>query len=130
MAGFVAEKRKLLERIAELEDAIRAHRLQRLDDRCWMDDQVLYEALHDGDSGDNATPPKEKMLANCERFIDRRCKPGDWRSYQEIEDLLGAVENRMIAYHKGMVGGYSALDQIAWIFLLARLELIAPPKEN
>lgn len=61
--------------IKKLRAAIRKHRDQRLDDRCWMDDYELYESLPEG-----ATPhyvdlrllPREEMLKNCERYVECR----------------------------------------------------------
>ncbi len=80
----------LYNRINELETAIKTHRSQKLDDRCWLDDQELYKVLNDGDLGDNSTPPMEKMLNNCRLYLEKRCNPSEkWRSYQEIE-----AENR------------------------------------
>jgi hypothetical protein len=76
---------KANDRIAELEAAIKQHRDQKLDDRCWLDDQKLYAVLKDGNTGDNSTPPMDAMLANCKRFLEKRCSPGDWKTYQELE---------------------------------------------
>lgn len=73
-------------RIKELEDAIKKHRAQKLDDRCWLDDQELYAVLKDGDLGNNSTPPMDKMLENCKNFLTKRCNPSNkWKSYQELE---------------------------------------------
>lgn len=73
-------------RIQELEDAIRKHRDQKGDDRCWMDDQELYAVLNDGNLGDNTVGDQEKMLKNCQRYVQLRCKGGGgWKSYAELE---------------------------------------------
>jgi hypothetical protein len=89
------DERLLISRLCDAleytRDAIRTHRSQHLDDRCWMDDQELYAVLGDGDLGDNSTPDKAKMLENCSRFIDQRCKPGEWKSYQELEAEVAAL---------------------------------------
>ncbi len=58
---------------ARLLAAIRKHRDQRGDDRCWMDDEELYAILPEG-----YNPPKRDTaveLANCERFIASRRHP-------------------------------------------------------
>ncbi len=74
-----------LDRIHELESAIKKHRDQKLDDRCWLDDQELYKVLRDGNLGDNSVPPIDKMLENCKRYLNNRCKGGNWKTYQELE---------------------------------------------
>ena len=57
----------------ELIKAIRKHRDQRGDDRCWRDDEELYAALPEG-----YTPPARDTtveLENCKRFIESRQNP-------------------------------------------------------
>jgi hypothetical protein len=61
-------------RVLELEAAIRKHRDQRGDDRCWMDDEELYKVLPEG-----YNPPERDSaveLANCQKFIACRHNPG------------------------------------------------------
>lgn len=61
--------------IIRLRHAIRKHRDQRLDDRCWMDDYELYEALPEGIDPsyvDLSLLPKEVMMRNCDRFTTCR----------------------------------------------------------
>jgi hypothetical protein len=59
--------------VAKLRTAIRLHRDQRLDDRCWMDDYVLYDALPEKSAGaDLRGLPKEEMLRNCEHYVQCR----------------------------------------------------------
>lgn len=60
-------------RVAELEQAIRQHRNARGDDRCWMDDEELYNVLPEG-----YTPPARDTsveLALCQKFIHNRHHP-------------------------------------------------------
>jgi len=76
-----------VKRVAELEAAIRQHRDQRGDDRCWLDDLELYKLV--GGGGDNSLPPKEKFLTNCARYYEARCVNAGWPSYQE---LLAALQ--------------------------------------
>lgn len=78
-------------RIEELENAIRNHRDQKADDRCWLDDQELYKVLNDGYLGDNTVGDKKAMLKNCERYLENRCSYGNWRTYAELE----AENNRL-----------------------------------
>jgi hypothetical protein len=87
---------ELQARVAELESAIRNHRDQKGDDRCWMDDQSLYAVLKDGNLGDNTVGDQAKMLKNCERYVHLRCQGGGgWKSYAELEaannDFLRAI---------------------------------------
>lgn len=57
-----------------LRNAIRLHRDQRGDDRCWMDDQALYDVLPEKVKG-NAQSSPEEMLTQCKKFIERRHNP-------------------------------------------------------
>lgn len=65
-------------RIDQLEAAIRKHRDQRGDDRCWLDDLELYAVLPEGPPTHEAMalPPREQFLANCARFHESRQAPG------------------------------------------------------
>lgn len=56
-----------------LEAAIRRHRDQRGDDRCWMDDDNLYRALPEGFTATLRDSAVE--LENCRRFIESRRHP-------------------------------------------------------
>jgi hypothetical protein len=81
-------------RVGQLENAIRTHRDQRSDDRCWMDDLELYKVLaesgfvDDQKAPDNRVGDKAAMLVNCARFIERRCEAGGWPTYAELESML------------------------------------------
>lgn len=56
-----------------LENAIRKHRDQKGDDRCWMDDEELYRMLPEGyEPGKRDTSVE---LANCQRFMACRQNP-------------------------------------------------------
>lgn len=61
--------------VERLRIAIRKHRDQRLDDRCWMDDIELYESLPEGIDPsfvDLRLLDKDVMMRNCERFVECR----------------------------------------------------------
>lgn len=80
-------------RVKELENAIRAHRDQRGDDRCWMDDEALYKVLPEG-----YVPPKRDVsveIKHCLQFISCRQNPQtEYISPQrEIERLQSQIEN-------------------------------------
>lgn len=70
------------ERIEELETAIRTHRDQRGDDRCWLDDVELYAVLHEDKQPFFALPAKQEFLGNCARY---------WECRQKFEDKAEAV---------------------------------------
>lgn len=86
--------------------AIRKHRDERGDDRCWLDDEALYKSLPEG-----YTPPVREVaveLAFCERFIRCRRNPGTeyvspQRRIEELEAALKASEAeqaRMLLYYE------------------------------
>jgi hypothetical protein len=70
-----AGMRGIVQYIDQLEAAIRKHRDQRLDDRCWMDEYELYEVLPEGIDPtfvDLRLLPKDVMMRNCEHFVECR----------------------------------------------------------
>lgn len=85
------------ERIAELEAAIRKHRDQRGDDRCWLDDRELYAVLPEGvGNADLHLDEPAEMLENCKRFISSRRDPNQpyvspQRRIEELEDAIRSV---------------------------------------
>lgn len=81
--------------ICKLQDAIRKHRRQRSDDRCWADDEELYAVLEDGDLGDNRVGDKAAMLKNCERYLQNRCEGGGWPTYAELEAKVKDLETKL-----------------------------------
>lgn len=80
-----------------LKEAIRKHRDQKGDDRCWMDDQELYAELRDGNLGDNTVGDQSAMLRNCQRFVELRCKGGgNWKTYAELEAMVASQKEEII----------------------------------
>lgn len=63
---------ELVAEVVRLRNAIREHRDQKGDDRCWMDDSKLYAALPEASGIEPILPPPEEMLSNCKRFIASR----------------------------------------------------------
>jgi hypothetical protein len=87
-----AEYEHFTERIKYYEEAIRKHRDQRGDDRCWMDDEELYKTLPEG-----YTPPQRDTcvrLELCKKYIECRQNPKtEYISPQRrIEELEKEVE--------------------------------------
>ena len=70
-----AFRKPLLDELDRLRAAIRKHRDQRGDDRCWLDDRELYAVLGDANDGDQRLPPPEEMLECCKRYIAHRHDP-------------------------------------------------------
>ena len=81
-------------RVNELEAAIRKHRDERGDDRCWMDDLELYDHLPEGvGNADLRLAPPEEQLANCRKFVECRHHGTEYRSPErEIEQLRAKIE--------------------------------------
>jgi len=81
--------------------AIREHRDQQGDNRCWLDDEKLYSALPEG-----YTPPVRDStveLENCKRFIAYRHNPDIIyvSSQAEIERLQAEIERlRLMVFAK------------------------------
>jgi len=67
---------QLKEEVLKLRGAIRYHRDQKGDDRCWVDDLRLYELMPEGAEGyDPTLPPEDVFLENCKRFCRSRQTP-------------------------------------------------------
>jgi FtsZ-binding cell division protein ZapB len=65
--------REAVEMTEKYEAAIRKHRDQKGDDRCWIDDRELYAVLPEGYAGFGPQLDEpEEMLANCKRYIASR----------------------------------------------------------
>ncbi len=64
---------ELVSEVLRLRQAIRNHRDQKGDDRCWMDDEELYKVLPEG-----YVPPERDTtveLKLCEKYIQCRRNP-------------------------------------------------------
>jgi len=111
-------------RIEALEDAIRKHRDSWLngDDKCWKDNEVLYELLPEG-----FTPPERDELcelANCQKYI-RSChhpevnyvSPQRWIEVLETtikrqDDRINSLQSFYGRYTFFMALGYVAIIAI------------------
>ena len=65
---------ELYEKIERLEAAIREHRDQKGDDRCWLDDLKLYDVLGETPPA-LSLPPKCEFLESCARYWEQRQRP-------------------------------------------------------
>lgn len=89
------------ETVTKFGDAIRAHRDQRGDDRCFEDDETLYSVLPEG-----YTPPAREVaveLSFCEKFIRSRRHPrteyvSPQREIERLEEENGKLtaENKLL----------------------------------
>lgn len=79
----------VLNRLDEVEAAIRKHRDQRGDDRCWMDDQELYAVV--GEPIISPLPPKKEFLNNCERFWECRQHPALKYNADNVSESMRAA---------------------------------------
>ncbi len=87
-----------INRINELEAAIRKHRDMRGDDKCFQDDAELYGILTEGDT----RPERDTAVTieNCQRYIECRQQGRDYVSPQRrIEELEAKVD---ADYHRRM----------------------------
>lgn len=61
--------------VQRLRSGIRAHRDARGNDRCWLDDEVLYRLLPETDKALTVLPDRETFLGNCARYHANRQHP-------------------------------------------------------
>lgn len=100
-----AELERLTAEVERLQSAIRSHRDQRGDDRCWLDDETLYKVLPEG----YAPPARDTAveIANCQKFIEtRRCPAIEYVSPQRRIEELTAENERLtadLAAHKTLL---------------------------
>lgn len=81
--------------IRQLRTHIREHRDQRADDRCWMDDEKLYEStLPEKLTYDRRVGDPLKMVENCKRFVKTHCEGGHWTSYADLEAFIKGLVAR------------------------------------
>jgi hypothetical protein len=89
-------------------DAIRQHRDERGDDRCWQDDEKLYAALPEG-----YVPPARDTaveLGNCQRYIECRHNPATvyvspQRRIEELEAALAPLARPVTSFPDGTDDG-------------------------
>ena len=103
--------RRMVDRIAELENAIKSHRGQKADDRCIEDDDKLYLVLGDGIKCDRRVGCQEEMFKNCQRFIKNRTEDGGpWATYEELEQQVLEYRRQIFKFiaegyaYQGMMG--------------------------
>ena len=60
--------------IKKLRAAIRMHRDQKGDDRCWLDDFLLWKLIPRKEKDPKKLPPIEEAMKKCIQFYERRGK--------------------------------------------------------
>ena len=107
---------EVLQSIKILRKAIRYHRDQKGDDRCWLDDEHLWALLPEAKSSPRSLPPFQEMMKRCAAFHRFRrlenpdvvstndiSNPLDWdRDLQEVEEskLFEKLEHLQNAVRK------------------------------
>lgn len=86
--------------VERLRQAIRTHRDQRGDDRCWQDDETLYNVLPEG-----YTPPVRDTsveLELCQRYIASRHNPATTyiSPQREIDELYAKLRRQALVIHQ------------------------------
>lgn len=78
----------LVAEVRRLRTAVRVHRDERGDDRCWLDDENLYRVLPEG----YTPPPRSESveLELCKKFIACRHNPGT--RYVSPQRRIGQLE--------------------------------------
>jgi hypothetical protein len=79
--------------VERLRKAIRQHRDQRGDDRCWLDDLTLYMELGEGQNDEMfPLPPKCEFLKSCDRFWEQRQHDGEKIAANTSRMTIGQLE--------------------------------------
>jgi hypothetical protein len=93
--------RSLTGDVDQLKAAIRHHRDQRRDERCWLDDMELYKVLGEPvDAADLALPPRDEFLESCRRYWQQRqpsAHMGQAQHPMTIRQLEDALEKMCYA---------------------------------
>lgn len=120
--------------VERLRAAIREHRDQKGDDRCYLDDDVLYAVLPEGTAGvDKRLPPRPEFLESCRRscshYWDRRQSPED-RARVEAGDRPGTgltireLEDLVAEKDAGLVGIREAVRELEGLVAERQAELL------
>ncbi len=92
--------------IIKLRNIIRYHRDQKGNDRCWLDDETLYEPLPETADKAQALPTKEVFMEKCARFHSKRQAPNQTKQIsqepkqptdQDIKEMTEDEQKKEIA---------------------------------
>lgn len=100
---------ELRDEVIKLRTTIREHRDMRGDDRCWKDDDLLYQTLPEGSFCLKEFTPEEKeiLMARCSRYWDTRRYPANLGKVHE----WGSVARQGLYRH--YKGGLYLVDGVA-----------------
>lgn len=113
---LIAENAEVRAEVDRLREAIRMHRDQRGDDRCWQDDHTLYDVLPEG-----YEPPavdSAVMLENCQRYI--ACRQGGTeyvspqRRIEQLEAELVEANRRAALWERLHDAARDAYRESVW----------------
>lgn len=79
------------QRYEEVVGAVREHAAQRLDDRCFLDDEKLYLKVIPDFEADKRLPPREEFLRNCEHYWECRQNP-----HEKYATEVGTISKRAL----------------------------------
>lgn len=78
------DKSQLMKAIKDRRKAIRYHRDQIGDDRCWLDDGLVWAALNTTPAEPKVLPDYEKMMEHCSAFFYKRQE----KEFDQIKDQM------------------------------------------
>ncbi|MBP7134148.1 hypothetical protein KBA73_02940 [Patescibacteria group bacterium] len=141
-----------IQQIKLLRAAIRYHRDQKGDDRCWVDDYLLWKLLSDTPSEPTALPPFEEMMKACRAFyLYRRTDEADLQPAdanvdsatwdQDLEQMtLSAAERERetiessIRIHRDIQGRDRTVEDDRLLYRVLPEKMVAdfrlPPEED
>ena len=86
LAGL--DKNQLMDAIKDRREAIRYHRDQIGDDRCWLDDGLVWAALNTTPAEAKVLPDYEKMMEHCSAFFYKRQE----KEFDQVKHPIDSVK--------------------------------------
>ena len=83
--------------IKKIRQAIRYHRDQKGDDRCWVDDYLIWKFLPDSSPEPTTPPPFEKAMGCCRSFYDNR-------RAEQPDEPVSKIENNPAKWDEDLAG--------------------------
>lgn len=121
----------LKDKILKLRNAIREHRDQRGDDRCWMDDVELYKTLPEGVAdADISLLSDEQFRRNCDLFIKNRKCPvpqGAVIGQYVMDRLRTNCPKRVVLFYVSVVGEFVRTGTIFRVQNFKSFEFLSSP---
>ncbi len=91
---------ELRREVQKMRNAVRGHRDESGDDRCWADDAALYQSLPEGTCPLKAFGAQEKeiLMARCSRYWDTRQYP---QNVGKMHEWGSVVRQGLYRHYKG-----------------------------